>query len=150
MSALNILLKPFDVFDSYVMDSVKHLNITEDKVRLVSYFVTISIHYKAFKHPCSHYLQQTQNTKSSTVLQHILWNFLHSLPRTRVVFLHQHDHNSHLFNCTYTTKKYCTASNYYSLCSPIICAYIQTMGIYLCVFNSSIICLGRLIFQSFK
>jgi hypothetical protein len=44
MPALDIFLKPFDVFDSYIMNSVKHLNITEDKVRLVSYFVIISIH----------------------------------------------------------------------------------------------------------
>ena len=41
---MNMLAKLFDDFDSYLIDTVKPLNITEDKVRLVSYFVRISIH----------------------------------------------------------------------------------------------------------
>ncbi|CAK77962.1 unnamed protein product (macronuclear) [Paramecium tetraurelia] len=39
MLSFDFLLKPFDQFDQWIMNSIKVLNISEDKVRLVSYFL---------------------------------------------------------------------------------------------------------------
>lgn len=41
MLVFDRILYPFDKFDKFVMSSIESLNISEDKVRLVSYFVRI-------------------------------------------------------------------------------------------------------------
>lgn len=51
MLLVDNLLYPFDKFDKTVMSSIASLNISEDKVRLVSYFVYILNSLLAILHP---------------------------------------------------------------------------------------------------
>lgn len=52
MLVLDRLLYPFDKFDKIVISSIESLNISEDKVRLVSYFVRMFYSLLAILYPC--------------------------------------------------------------------------------------------------